>query len=92
MNQKLKELFRAFLFKQGGHQFVNDYSATEAEELAIKFAQQYADEQPSYHAPNAEYFVMNQMRIRYAREWTNLHTGEIKEGAPSFDEYLKLNR
>ncbi len=45
MNEKLKEAFKAFLFNRGGHQFVNDYSGTEAEELAINFSQQYADEQ-----------------------------------------------
>jgi len=71
---------------------VEDFVVPSLTEEDIIQEGQREPKQPSYHAPDAEYFVMNQMRIRYAREWTNLHTGEIKEGAPSFDEYLKLNQ
>lgn len=37
-----------------------------------------------------EVAIMQEMKVKYGRECTDLLTGEIKPGSPSFDEWLKL--
>lgn len=45
---------------------------------------------PKYVPPDREFIVMQELRKQYARECTNLHTGRVIEGQPSFDEWLLL--
>jgi disulfide oxidoreductase YuzD len=55
---------------------------------------QEGQEQPkkrNYQSPDKEYFVMMDLRSEYGRLHTDLHTGKVKDGAPSFDEFLRLN-
>jgi len=55
---------------------------------------QEGQEQPkkrNYQSPDKEYFVMMDLRSEYGRLHTDLHTGKVKEGAPSFDEFLRTN-
>lgn len=39
-----------------------------------------------------EVATLQEMKVKYGRECTDLLTGEIKPGSPSFDEWLLLNR
>ena len=45
-----------------------------------------------YVPPDKEYLIMQQMRQEYGRKWCHLHTGRPLPGAPSFEEFLALNR
>ena len=45
-----------------------------------------------YVPPDKEYLVMLEMKREYGRKWCHLHTGRPLPGAPSFEEFLALNR
>jgi hypothetical protein len=47
---------------------------------------------PKYIPPGKEYYVLKQLQIRYGRECTDLHTGRVKPGMPSFDEWLLMQK
>lgn len=42
----------------------------------------------SYPSTDPEYLIMNQKKLEWARECTDLHTGKILPGALSFNEWL----
>lgn len=43
---------------------------------------------PTYIPPGKEYYVMNQLLIKYGRECTDPHTGRALPGALSFEEWI----
>lgn len=47
---------------------------------------------PRYVAPPPEYVILADLRVKYANECTDLHTGKVNPGMPSFDEWLMQNK
>lgn len=45
-----------------------------------------------YPSTTEEDIIMRNKRIEYGRMHTDLHTGKIKEGSLSFDEWIKMDR
>lgn len=47
---------------------------------------------PSYTPPGREYKIMMDLKVKYGQECTDLHTGRVNPGMPSFDEWLMLQK
>lgn len=49
-----------------------------------------AKKKASSYIPNPENVIVSELKLKYCHQCTNLLTGEILEGEPSFDEWLKM--
>jgi hypothetical protein len=47
---------------------------------------------PKYIPPGVEYYILAQKKAEYGRECTDLHTGKVKAGMPSFEEWLTMGK
>lgn len=65
------------------------YGMPNLTEKEVREEGQERPKKPAYNPPNEEYYLLQQKRIEYGRLYTDLHTGAIKEGAPSFDEFIR---
>lgn len=54
----------------------------------IKYEGGEKPKKPNYVPPPPEYVIMADLRVKYANECTDLHTGKVNPGAPSFDEWI----
>lgn len=61
-------------------------------EEEIKYEGGEKPKKPKYVPPGVEYYILAQKKIEYGRECTDLHTGKVKPGMPSFDEWLNLSK
>lgn len=71
---------------------VDDFVVPSLTEEDIIQEGQVQPKQPGYIAPDKEYYIMNQLRVRYGKECTDLHTGEVKEGMPTFFDWMKKQK
>lgn len=61
-------------------------------EEEVKKEGQERPAKPHYVPPDAEYFILHQLKVRYGQECTDLHTGKVKPGMPSFEEWIMLQK
>lgn len=77
------------------NQFLFDLDKTEAkvkpitEEDIRREGKERVKRKGTNYLPNPELVVMQDMKLKYARLHTDLRTGKVKEGSPSFDEWLR---
>lgn len=85
-SERVDQLLNKFLF---------DLEKTEAKVKPItvqdirKEGKEKKQRQGTSYLPNPELVVMQEMKLKYARLHTDLRTGKVKEGSPSFDDWLK---
>jgi len=58
----------------------------------IKYEGGDKPKKPNYVPPPLEYVIMADLRVKYANECTDLHTGKVNPGAPSFDEWINIQK
>lgn len=58
----------------------------------VKYEGGEKPKKPNYVPPPPEYVIMADLRVKYANECTDLHTGKEFPGAPSFQEWLLMQK
>lgn len=54
----------------------------------VKYEGGEKPKKPNYVPPPPEYVIMADLRVKYANECTDLHTGKVNPGMPSFNEWI----
>ncbi len=89
---KVDEFIKGLQSESAGLKSVPQVSQKEIDDLRIEDLEEREGKKAisAGYCTTPEQARLKEMKIQWAREYTDLYTGKIKEGAPSFEQWLNL--